>query len=174
MTKEVTDPAPSDASYAGFVEEAWPRHLRYATLLVGDRQRAEELLQDCLVKLYVRWRKVGRGDPHAYLRRMLVNGRVSWWRRARRETLTAQTPDRADPHAGPDGARRDLRDALMTLSHRQRTVIVLRYYLDLTERQVADELGCSVSTVKSQHSRAMAKLRALIPHPRESTLEAVR
>ncbi|MFD0852844.1 sigma factor, partial [Actinomadura adrarensis] len=60
-----------------------------ATLLTGDPHRAEELLQDCLVKLYVRWRRVSDGDPDAYLKRMLVNGNVSWWRRRRRELLTA-------------------------------------------------------------------------------------
>ncbi|MGS2618664.1 SigE family RNA polymerase sigma factor [Micromonospora sp. LZ34] len=174
MTNEVADQASSNASYASFVAEAWPRHLQFATLLIGDRQRAEDLLQECLVKLYVRWRKVGHGDPHAYLRRMLINGNVSWWRRFRRETLTAELPDRVDPHAGLDGARQDLRDALMTLSRQQRAVIVLRYYVDLTERQVAAELGCSVSAVKTQHSRAMAKLRDLISHPRATTLEAVK
>ncbi|MGN9913508.1 sigma factor [Phytohabitans sp. LJ34] len=65
----------SDAAYADFVRTAWDQHLRVARLLTGDPLRAEELLQDCLVKLYVRWRKVAaRGDPQAYLRRMLVNG----------------------------------------------------------------------------------------------------
>ncbi|MEV4114762.1 sigma factor [Nonomuraea sp. NPDC049695] len=80
----MSDPT-EDAAYAAFVEAAWSRHMAVAVLLTGDRHRAEELLQDCLVRLYVQWRRVGSADPHAYLRRMLVNGNVSGWRRRQRE-----------------------------------------------------------------------------------------
>jgi hypothetical protein len=110
----------SNASYAAFVEEAWARHLRLAILLSGDRHRAEDLLQDCLVKLYFRWKHSRSGDPHAYLRRMLVNGNVSRWRRTRKETLTDQIPDRADPLAEASEPHEQLRSALMALSPRQR------------------------------------------------------
>ncbi|MEV4759809.1 SigE family RNA polymerase sigma factor [Micromonospora sp. NPDC049559] len=175
MTEEATASSSSDASYAAFVEDAWTRYLGLAILLGGDRHRAEELLQDCLVKLYVRWRQVTRrGDPHAYLRRMLVNGKVSWWRRTRRETLMAETPERPDPHAAPADVPQDLRAALLALSRQQRAVLVLRYYADLTEQQVATELGCSIGTVKTQHSRAMAKLRALLAHPHPPLAEVSR
>src|SRR5207249_3521982 len=63
-----------DAAHGAFMEAAWHRHLRVATLLTGDRHRAEELLQDCVVKLYIRWRRVSATDPHAYLRRMYSPG----------------------------------------------------------------------------------------------------
>jgi RNA polymerase sigma-70 factor (sigma-E family) len=154
----------ADASFAAFVEAAWVRHLRFAVLMAGDRLRAEDLLQDCLVRLYLHWRRVAaNGDPHAYLRRMLVHGNVSRWRRLRREILIAQPPDRVDPGASMAEPHEQLQSALLALSARQRAVVVLRYYLDLTERQVAEELGCSVGTVKAQHARAMARLRQLLP-----------
>lgn len=153
----------AEAAYIAFAAAAWRRHHRTATLLTGDPHRAEDLLQDCLVKLYVRWRRVSSGDPDAYLRRMLVNGNVSWWRRRRRETLTA-VPEALDgrafaPHEPDDDA---LRRALMTLPRQQRTIVVLRYCEDLTEAAVAELLGCSVGTVKNQNHRAMKRLRALL------------
>lgn len=151
-------------SFAAFVEEAWARHLGLATLLSGDRHRGEDLLQDSLVKLYPRWSRVhAGGDPHAYLRRVIANGSVSRWRRTRHETLTGETPDRADHRAEITEPHEQLRLALMDLSRQQRAVVVLRYYADLTERQVAQELGCSLGTVKTQHHRAMAKLRKMLP-----------
>ncbi|GAB3990583.1 SigE family RNA polymerase sigma factor [Actinoallomurus acanthiterrae] len=160
-----------DLTYAAFVEAAWSRHLGVATLLTGNPHQAEELLQDCLVKLYVRWRRVAAGDPDAYLRRMLVNGNVSWWRRRRRELLTAQTPDRIDPASAPREPNEELRRALLALSHQQRTIVVLRYFEDLTEKSVAAALGCTVGTVKNQHHRAIRRLRELLRHldPRQNT-----
>ena len=154
-----------DAGYAAFVERCWGPQLRVATLLVGDRYRAEELLQDCLVRLYPRWRRVAsRGNPDAYLRRMLVNGRVSWWRHRRREHLVADLPDRAGP--APDTEpHEELRRALAALPRRQRAVVVLRHYADLSERDVAEALGCSTGTVKSQNSRALDKLRERLGTP---------
>jgi DNA-directed RNA polymerase specialized sigma24 family protein len=90
----------TDGSYTAFVRATWTDHLGVARLLTGDADRAEELLQDCLVKLYPRWRRVaGRGDPQAYLRRMLVNARVSRWRRSRREELVWDAPEQVDPRA---------------------------------------------------------------------------
>lgn len=139
-----------------------------AILLTGDRHRGEELLQDCLVRLYVRWRRAALTDPHAYLRRMLVNGNVSWWRRRQRELPTAEPPDHADPRSGPYEQDEELRRALMSLPRRQRAVVVLRHYEDLTEKAVAAALGCSVGTVKSQHSRAMTRLRAALRQNQEA------
>jgi RNA polymerase sigma-70 factor (sigma-E family) len=164
MTREAIASQSGYTSYAAFVKEALTRHIGLAMLLCGDRHQAEDLLQDCLVKLYLRWRQVARkGDPHAYLRRMLVNGNVSRWRRTRKETLTAQTADHADPFAEAREPHEQLSAALMALPRQQRAVVVLRYYADLSEKQVATELGCSVGTIKTQHSRAMAKLRAWVP-----------
>ena len=131
-------------------------------MLTGDRHRAEELLQDSLVKLYVRWRRVSiRGDPHAYLHRMLINGNISWWRRRGRERLVPQTPDYEDPRAGAD-PHDQLQHALRQLPYRQRAVVVLRHYEDLTERETAALLSCSIGTVKSQNALALSKLRELL------------
>ncbi|MEU4681036.1 SigE family RNA polymerase sigma factor [Micromonospora sp. NPDC023737] len=153
----------ADRSYVAFVEVAWRRHIRLAMLLTGDRWRAEELLQDSLVKVYERWRRLSRlDDPHAYLRRALVNNHTSGWRRRRRENLVADVPDRAAPagEVGPDALV--LRGALMSLPAKQRAVVVLRHYEDLTEREVARVLGCSLGTVKSQNAKALDKLRHLL------------
>jgi RNA polymerase sigma-70 factor (sigma-E family) len=154
----------ADASFVEFVESAWQRHLRLAVLLTGDRSQAEELLQDSLVRMYERWRKLSRlDDLHAYLRRVLVNNHTSMWRRRRRESLVAEVPDRAA--AGGVGPDPEVRQALMALPAGQRAVVVLRLYADLSERQTAAALGCSVGNVKSQYARALDKLRSLVREP---------
>jgi len=153
----------SDAEYVAFVRAIWPRYTRLARLLTGDRHRGEDLLQDCLVKLYLRWRRVTqRGDPHAYLQRMLINGSVSRWRRGRRERLVEAPPETADLTSDSPHVHDDLRRALLALPRQQRAVIVLRHYEDLSERQVAEVLGCSLGTVKSHNSRALRRLRELL------------
>lgn len=165
----------TDVGYVDFVKEVWVSHLRLATLLCGDQHQAEELLQASLVELYVRWdRVIKRGDAHAYLRRMLVNGNVSRWRRMRRELLTASTPDIASPTFVTPEPCQQLKAALLALPRHQRAVVVLRHYADLSEREVAAALGCSVGTVKSQHSRAIARLRAQLSPLDSLTEEALR
>ncbi len=150
----------TDAGFAAFVEAGWGRYLWTASVLSGDRQHGEELLQECLVKLYSRWRQVVRnGDPHAYLRRMLINGNVSSWRRWRREWPVAQAPDLPDVRADLPEPEDALRRAIRALPRQQRAVIILRYFEDLTEKDAAAVLGCSVGALKSTHSRALAKLR---------------
>ena len=140
-----------------FVESAWQRHLRLAMLLTGDRWQAEELLQDSLVRMYERWRKLSRYDDlDAYLRRVLANNHTSIWRRRRRENLVPDVPERAAP-SGFDSDI-EVRQALMSLPPRQRAVVVLRLYEDLSERQTAETPGCSVGTVKSQYARALDKM----------------
>lgn len=156
---ETTDP--TDDGYAAFVATGWSRYLWTASVLTGDRHQGEELLQECLVKLYTRWRRVTRtGDPHAYLRRMLVNGNVSRWRRWRREEPVAETPDRHDGRSTSTEPHDALQRAVLRLPRQQRAVIVLRYFEDLTEKEAAAVLGCSIGALKSTHSRAMTKLRA--------------
>ncbi|NES26350.1 SigE family RNA polymerase sigma factor [Micromonospora terminaliae] len=170
MTDQTQPRSAADRSYVAFVEVAWQRHIRLAMLLTGDRWRAEELLQDSLVKVYERWRRLSRlDDPHAYLRRALVNNHTSGWRRRRRESLVADVPDRAAPagDVGPDAVV--LRRALTSLPAKQRAVVVLRHYEDLTEREVARLLGCTVGTVKSQNARALDKLRHFLDEPSHST-----
>lgn len=147
--------------YAVYVTERSPRLLRTAYLLCRDWGQAEDLLQTALVKAWRAWRRVG-DDPDPYVYRILVNTHMSWSkRRWRGERPTDAPPDRLDPQ-DPIGAAEDkavLWAALGRLPHRQRATIVLRYFEDLTEPQVAAILGCSVGTVKSQTSKALAKLR---------------
>src|SRR5689334_11054811 len=109
-----------ETEYVAFVQANWGRYLRLARLLTGDRDRGEELLQDSLVRLYVRWRRAATRDPHAYLRRMLANGNISWWRLRRREYLSAAPPDRADPDPDPPDQADALRAALLALPAGQR------------------------------------------------------
>src|SRR6185437_14705488 len=110
-----------NVDYVAFVEANWDRYLRLARLLTGDRDRGEELLQDSLVRLYVRWRRAAiSGDVHAYLRRILVNGNINWWRRRRWEQLVDTAPEHADPAATIREPPEDVRRALLRLPHRQR------------------------------------------------------
>jgi RNA polymerase sigma-70 factor (sigma-E family) len=144
-----------------FVVTRSPRLLRTAYLLTRDWALAEDLLQTALARAWEAWARID-GDPEPYVRRILVNTYASAWRRRwRGELPTAELPEAADagdPHRGFDDRDRLWR-ALGRLPRRQRAVLVLRYFEDLSEQEIADALGCSVGTVKSQASRAMAKLR---------------
>lgn len=137
--------------------------LRAAHLLTGDRGLAEDLVQSTLTKAYLARSRVLRADsPEAYLRRILVTTHHRSFRRRRvREDLTARVPENAARSDDP-AVRHDLVRAVAALPPRQRAVVVLRYLEDRPEAEVADVLGCSVGTVKSQASRALAALRA---HP---------
>jgi RNA polymerase sigma-70 factor (sigma-E family) len=130
--------------------------------MTGSQHSAEDLLQTALEKTYPKWPRLD--DPEAYVRRVICNEHTSWWRRAARrpEKLVAVPPEPAAA-AGDTGLRPALAEALGALPARQRAVVVLRYLDDWTEREVADFLGCSASTVGSQLSRAMAKLRVSYP-----------
>lgn len=140
--------------------------LRTAVLLSGgDRHAAEDLLQNALVKVANRWRRID--EPEAYVRQVLYRQQISRWRLKgrRKEVSVAEPPDGA---AGGDGTgaadlRLLMRGALARLTTRQRTVLVLRYFEDLPEAEVARALGCSVGTVRSTTHRSLARLRALAP-----------
>ena len=136
--------------------------LREAFLMVGDVHLAEDLVQTTLAKAYVAWHRVAASElPDAYVRRILVNSNLSRVRRHRvREVLTQLPPDRAWAGSDP-GDRLDLLQALLSLPRRQRAVVVLRYWADLPEVEVARIMCCSVGTVRSQAYRALAKLRVL-------------
>jgi RNA polymerase sigma-70 factor, sigma-E family len=155
---------------------------RAAYLLTGDRHSAEDLVQLTLVQAARHWeRLVAQGDPDAYVRRVMYTQHVSMWRRRWRQVdLRAEPPEvpARDSTAGLADALM-VRDALRRLAPRQRAVLVLRYFEDLTEAEAAEALGCSVSTVKSQTRDALARLRALAPEladlvatPRERTAPA--
>jgi RNA polymerase sigma-70 factor (sigma-E family) len=136
--------------------------LRTAYLLTGNLADAEDLLQAALAKTYLAWDRIeDRGALDGYVRRAMVNTHISWWRRRRvQEFPTDELPDRAiADHAGDSDLQETMRRAIDRLPLRMRTALVLRYYEDMTEAEVAERLGVSLGTVKSTVSRAVAKLR---------------
>ena len=138
--------------------------LRTAVLLTGDRHRAEDLVQEALTKVALRWRRLRDDNPEAYARRILVRDNISAWRKRRHEVVSDQEPRVDVPDHAPATERRMALDlALASLTPRQRAVVVLRYYDDLTERATADALGVSVGTVKSQTHLALRRRREAAP-----------
>ncbi|MDZ5621904.1 SigE family RNA polymerase sigma factor [Nocardioides bizhenqiangii] len=138
--------------------------LRTALLLTGDHHRAEDLVQEALAKVALRWRRLSGGNPEAYARQIIVRDNISAWRKRRREVVVAEPGETLTPDITAGVDRRILLDqALATLTPRQRAVVVLRYYDDLTERAAADAMGVSVGTVKSQTSLALRRLREAAP-----------
>jgi len=160
------------AAFDAFVRARLPALLRFAYALTGDPHTAADLVQDALERTGMRWNKVERqGDPEGYVRRAILNGRVSRWRKHRRETLVDCVPERITSYEVPSRDEQ-LWQLLATLPARQRAVIVLRYYEDMSEIQIAATLGCSPGTVKSQSSKALAKLRVALTPPAPSAEEA--
>lgn len=166
MVTKANDQARKDADFAAYMSARQPSLLRTAYLLTGDQHTAEDLVQTALAKLYLSWDKVqDRGLIDGYVRRILVNENNSLWRRAwkKREVSTDAVPDHQRVVDTPDDGRSAaLWEFVQTLPRKQRAVVVLRYYEDLSEAEVADTLGISVGTVKSQSSRALAALRARV------------
>ena len=138
--------------------------LRFAYLVTGSQHAAEDAVQAALTRACEKWSRVGRAhDPDSYVRRMVVNEvlgtrRSAWWRRERPHAEVGEPPPRPSFEDGV-ADRSTLWDAVAGLPPRQRAVIVLRYYEDLSEQQIAAALGCSRGTVKSQASAALANLR---------------
>lgn len=156
-----------DEAFVQFVDDRSTQLLRIAYLLSGDQHLAEELVQETLERLYLRWPRLQQGKEMAYARRVLTNLRTDRWRRTHKERVTdlGVLPERAT--AGDDSVSdRDLLlRVLATLGEREREVVVLRYYCDLSESSVAECLRISPGTVKSTASRALAKLRAQLNRP---------
>ena len=153
----------ADAEFVAFATAARAELGRTAWLLTGDTHHAAELVQAALVRTYVHWPRARAGEPLAYARRVLANTRIDTWRRRRREVLSApdELPQGAvahDPVVASDD-RDEVVRALAGLSDGQRRVVVLRYLVGLPEREVADHLGVSVGTVKTQASRGLRRLR---------------
>jgi RNA polymerase sigma-70 factor (sigma-E family) len=150
----------TSAGFDDFVAARSSALLRTAYLLTHDHALAEDLLQTALTRAWFAWDRI-EGHPEPYVRRILVNTFSTWWRRRwNGEHATGDLPD-AGTADGTDavGDNHDLWQAMARLPRRQRAVVVLRYFEDLTEAQTAAALGCSVGTVKSQASKALAKLR---------------
>jgi RNA polymerase sigma-70 factor (sigma-E family) len=154
----------TDDGFDEFTAAAWPRLRRSAYLLTGDHHLAEDLAQTALARTYAHWRRVRRADALAYARRVLVNANID--RLRRRRMLEVGDGDHGTDlgqMAGRPDERADERDELVrllrTLTDRERRVVVLRHYFDLSERQVAEELGIAPGTVKSTLARGLSKLR---------------
>lgn len=155
-----------DAAFDAYVLSRKASLLRTAYLLCGDLPTAEDLVQDALAKLYLSWHRVQRRESlDGYVRRILVNEHHSLWRRAwkRREVVSDALPEagREDVLPEPDVEAR-VWSFVRSLPARQRSVVVLRYYEDLSEQEIAGILGVGPGTVKSQASKALAHLRGLV------------
>ena len=151
----VNEPAPIEASSTSFDDyfaKAWPRAFRLASSLTHDTQAGEDIAQEVLAAMSGRWDVLER--PDAYLQRAVMNASWNWNRRGR--TVTRKLPLLA-VHRGDDFRFDELADAIARLPFRQRAVIVLRYYADLTEADIAHALECRPGTVKSLSSRALAQ-----------------
>jgi RNA polymerase sigma-70 factor (sigma-E family) len=151
--------------------EEWARarqqHLvRSAYLLTGDFQRAEDLVQEALIRAALQWDRLREGNPDAWMRTVVYRQHVSWWRRRRREVLVDAVPEEASYDVTSLSAG-DLVSALATLTWHQRAVVLLRFAEDLSVAETAAVLGVSDGTVKRQTSVALAHLRALDLDPVE-------
>ncbi|MEO7352604.1 MAG: SigE family RNA polymerase sigma factor [Marmoricola sp.] len=152
--------APSDAEFSDFVQAAWPGLYRTAWLLVGDPGLAEDLVQTSLAKTYASWGRVrDLSAARGYARTVMVNTASSWFRKRswKNEVPTGELEDVGVERDATD--RVALMDALSQLPPRQRAVVVLRFYEDLSVEQTAEVLSISPGTVKSQASHALEKLR---------------
>jgi RNA polymerase sigma-70 factor (sigma-E family) len=162
--------AADDEDFTAFVAASSRRLLRSAYLITGNPEEAQDLLQTALERTYRRWSSVRRTEsPEAYARRILVNAATDTWRRRRDRQVVldeARLPALEDPELAGLPSREALLRRVRELPVGQRAVLVLRYFDDLTELETARVLGCSIGTVKSQHARAMARLRRELPDRR--------
>lgn len=155
-----------DADFTAYLQARQPALLRTAWALTGDPHDAQDLLQAALARLYLSWDSVrDRESLDAFVRRIMVNEHTSLWRRAwkRRERSSDHLPETPVLDAHDDGRSARLWGLVQTLPRKQRAVVVLRYYEELSEAETAAALGISPGTVKSQTSRALAALRERAP-----------
>jgi RNA polymerase sigma-70 factor (sigma-E family) len=148
-----------------FVQARAGALLRYGYVLSGNPHDAADLAQEALARLGMAWPRVRhRGDPEAYVRTTMARLHISRWRRLRREVLVGEPPDRAQHDGGLVRADGDsgMWRALAALPTKQRAVLVLRYYEQLTDEEIATTLGISRVTVRTQAHRALAKLRSAL------------
>jgi RNA polymerase sigma-70 factor (sigma-E family) len=150
--------SPPGQTFEQFFAQSWPFAFRLAAFITQDQEAGEEIAQEAMTRLYATWSTVDR--PEAYLRTVIVNTATNWQRR--RATRRTKLPLVSQPEA-VDFVAEELADALAALPVRQRTVLVLRYYADLSEAEIAETLGCRPGTVKSLASRALHRLSKEIP-----------
>jgi RNA polymerase sigma-70 factor (sigma-E family) len=158
-----------DEAFSEFVRQHGPALLRTARLLTGDRSRGEDLVQTALARAYGQWAKVESAEvPIAYVRRLMVNSHLSWRRLlSSTEQVIEHFPERSDDadlqarHAAAD----EMRIALLQLTPRVRTAVVLRYFDDLSETETARLMGCSTSTVNKHVGTGLRTLRVLLAAP---------
>lgn len=153
--------------------EEWARArqqqlVRTAYLVTGDHHRAEDLVQEALVGVAMRWDTLRDGNPDAWVRTVVYRAHVSWWRKHRREVAVERLPERST--GGPGESRLLIEDALGGLTTKQRAVLLLRFLEDLSVEETADVLGVSTGTVKKQTSVALQRLREHAPHLQHLTL----
>ncbi len=156
-----------DKSFEAYVAGRGQALLRFGHVLTGDRHFSEDLVQEALARAHRRWAKIGSLDhPDAYIRRIIVNDFLSWKRRrASRLTLVPEPPERQSPqmYGGDHAASHADRDAmwrlLAELPKQQRAVLVLRYYEDWSDQEIAQVVHCSPVTVRAHASRGLARLR---------------
>lgn len=153
--------------FAEFVSASLPALVRLGHMLTGSLDAGEDLVQSALVSTLAAWPRVHTdGDPFGYVRRVMINANVSGWRRWGSRVRYIEPPERTgrdEPAAAAD--RIAVREALAALPVRQRTVLVLRYYCDLSEHEIAAEMGCRPGTVKSQAARGLAALKTRLGEP---------
>ena len=150
-----------EAEFVEWAGGAQQRMYAAAYLLCGDAHRAEDLVQEALAKVALKWRSLQHGNPGAYARRVIVNANISWWRKHRRERLS-DAPAQSAPAADVETAM-VVQRALQRLTERQRAVLVLRHFDDLSVEETARVLGVSTGTVKSQNFAALERLRTGAP-----------
>lgn len=150
-----------DDEFTEFVRAYQARLVHAAILITGSRAKGEDLAQEALLKTYLAWGRVRTGEAFAYTRRVMVNHNTDRWRLRHREPILSRHGDPVDRPSHDSHAvehRDEITRILAPLTQRERTIVVLRYYFDLTEVRVADDLGISVGTVKSTCSRALARI----------------
>lgn len=149
--------------FSDYVARQRPALMRFATVLTGQTWLAEDVVSDVLGRAFERWDRIsGVAEPHAYVRRMVVNEYLSWRRRLARTSPRADVePDTAGYGDGANerAERDEMIHRLSRLPRKQRAAVVLRYYAGLPDAEIATQLGCRVATVRSQIHRALAALR---------------
>ena len=163
--RDDADRAGYDTEFSEFVASRGRELARTAWLLCGDAHQAEDLVQEALVRTFLKWRTAREGEPLAYARRVLANQKIDRWRKSRRETLSPpeELPERgASGDMSMVGDRDRLVRALRQLPPQRRKIVVLRHLMGLRESEVAADLGVSVGTVKSTASRSLAQLRRIL------------